>query len=465
MMRCKKQFRLSIQFTFIFILSVVVFSNQAAAQDSSQAAGKDRPDTMDASKPADSADAMPATPLGTSWSDSYIRQIGTSGLLAGNRQGIGWGSLYISSAGASGVVDRVEGTGTAPASSSTSAILQTSVVYDHKLGNSRIAVQYQPNVAIADGQVVKDFSNQNTSLDLLLYIRPRLNVRFGDSFRYNYTQQSVGYPYLDVNPATAGSTTNRFIDGPSRWLSDSAYLAIAYALSPRSSIAVSPLFTYSESGVGANLFRGLTYGGNVNWNYRTSERQTVGVQYMGQLIREASPATPTTTALTTDTIFHTVAATAGRQLSARLAISGSLGVTTSAFGQNQRQWYYYAAFGVVEQFGRSSIGINYSRGDTLSGGLISNNYADRVDATYQNRLTNRLTWGLGGGYLRQIQSSGFSGWYATSNARFLLAPRAGLFSTIDYFHKNQAGNAPNVFLGNRDIFSFGILWQPGRVSR
>jgi hypothetical protein len=464
-MQCRKQFRLSIQFTFILILSLSALPNQTLAQDPSQAAGKDKSETVDASKPGDTADTMPATPLGASWSDSYIRQIGTSGLLAGNRQGIGWGSLYISSAGASGIVDRLESTGTAPGSSFKSAIFQTTLVYDHKLGNSRIALQYQPNVAISEGQIVKNFSNQNTSLDLLLYTRPRLNVRFGDSFRFNYTQQSVGYPYLDVNPGTAGSTTNRFIDGPSRWLSDSAYLAIAYALSPRSSIAVSPLFTYSESGVGANLFRGLTYGGDVNWNYRTSERQTVGLQYMGQLIREASPSNSSTAPLPTDTIFHTIAATTGRQLSARLAVSGSLGVTTSAFAQNQRQWFYYAALGVVEQLGRSSLGIHYSRGDTLSGGLISNEYADRVDIIYQKQMTNRLNWGVGGGYLRQIQSGGFSGWYATSNARFLLAPRAGLFATFDYFHKNQAGNAPNVFLGNRDIFSFGVLWQPGRALR
>src|SRR5216683_1693419 len=464
-MQSKKHLRISIWLIFSLILAAFFLPNLVSAQEAGQATGNQKPAAQDASKDADNKDAEPASPYALAWADSYIRQIGTSGLLAGNRQGIGWGSLYIPSAGVSGIVDQFEGTSTTPGASYTSAVFQTTVVYDHRIGTSRLALQYQPSMAISEGQVVGNFSNQNTSLDWLIYTRPRWNVRFSDGFRYYYTQQSVGLSYLDVNTVTSGVATNNFLDGPSRWLSNNASMSIAYALSRRASIAISPNYTFSESGASANLTRGASYGGSVSWSYRTSERQTVGIQYTGQLLHEAGLGTSTlTTGAPTDTIFHTIAGTAGRQLSATFFVRGSVGATTSAFGQNARQWSVSGSLGVVKQLGRSSLGLNYSRGDTLSNGLIANQYADRVDLTYQSRLAARINWTVGGGYLRQVESGGFSGWYATSDVQFLLAPRAGLFSTFDYYRKNQSANVNNLFSGNRNIYSFGIRWQPGRVA-
>jgi hypothetical protein len=464
-MQYKQHLQFSLWFACSLILAICLLPNSGSAQEAGQDAGKPKPATQGASKDAGNKDAEPASPYALAWADSYIRQIGTAGLLAGSRQGIGWGSLYIPSAGVSGIVDQFERTSTAPGATYTAAVLQATVVYDHRIGASRLALQYQPSMAIAEGRVVGNFSNQNTSLDWLIYTRPRWNVRFGDEFRYYYTQQSVGLSYLDVNTVTSGVATNNFLDGPSRWLSNNASMSIAYALSRRSSIAITPNYTFSEDGSGPSLTRGSSYGGSVSWNYRTSERQTVGVQYTGQLLHEAGLGTSTsTTGAPTDTIFHTIAGTAGRQLSATFFARGSLGVTTSSLAQNTRQWFVYGTLGLVKQLGRSALGLNYSRGDTLSNGLISNQYADRVDLTYQNQISTRLIWSAGGGYLRQVPSGGFSGWYATSDIQFLLAPRAGLFATFDYYWKNQSVNSNNLFSGNRNIYSFGLRWQPGRVA-
>jgi len=464
-MQYKKQLCACISQLFSLLIVVFLLPSLASAQDPSQGAGTQKPAPQGAPKDADKKDAEPASPFGTAWADSYIRQIGTAGLLAGNREGIGWGSLYIPSASVNGIVDQFEATGATPANSYAAAVLQTTVVYDHKIGNSRFALQYQPSMAIAEGQVVGNFSNQNTSLDWLIYTRPRWNVKFSDGFRYYYTQQSIGFSYLDVNTVTAGLATNNFLDGPSRWLSDTASLSIGYALSRRASLTVTPDYTYSESGTAANLSRGVSYGGSVSWTYRLSERQTIGLEYNGQLLHEAGLGTPISpTGAASDTIFHTVAATAGRQMSATFSVRGSLGVTTSTFEQASRQWSVYGTLGAVKQIGRSSLGLTYSRGDTLSNGLIANQYADRVDLTFQDHITTRLNWSVGGGYLRQVQSGGFAAWYATSDLQFLLAPRAGIFSTFDYYRKNQGANVNNLFSGNRNTYAFGIRWQPGRVA-
>ncbi len=465
-MQHKNHLRLTIRLILFLILAICLLPSLASAQEAGQDTGKEKPAAQGASKDVGNKDAEPTSPYAFAWADSYIRQIGTSGLLAGSREGIGWGILYIPSAGVSGIVDQFEGTSTTPGATYTSAVFQTTVVYDHRIGASRLALQYQPSMAIADGQVVRNFSNQNTSLDWLVYTRPRWNVKFSDSFRYYYTQQSVGLSYLDVNTVTSGVATNNFLDGPSRWLSNNASMSIAYALSRRSSIAITPNYGFSESGVSGNLTRGASYGGSVSWSYRTSERQTVGFQYTGQLLHEAGRGTSAlTSGAPSDTIFHTIAGTAGRQLSATTFARGSLGVTTSTFAQNARQWFVYGTLGLLKQLVRSSLGLNYSRGDTLSSGLIANQYADRVDLTFQTKIGTRLTWSVGSGYLRQVQAGGFSGRYITSDAQFLLAPRAGLFATFDYYRKNQAANTNNLFSGNRNIYSFGMRWQPGRVAQ
>src|SRR4029077_805939 len=151
--------------------------------------------------------------------------------------------------------------------------------------------QYQPSMAIAEGQVVGNFSNQNTSLDWLIYTRPRWNVKFSDGFRYYYTQQSIGFSYLDVNTVTSGLVANGFLDGPNRWFSDTASVSIGHALSRRASIAITPNYTYSESGTSANLSRGVSYGGSVSWTYRLSERQTIGIDYSGQLLHAVGQGT------------------------------------------------------------------------------------------------------------------------------------------------------------------------------
>ncbi len=464
-MQHEKQLRIPYWQIFSLILAISLLSTLGLAQDAGQNASKQKPAAQDASKDANSPDAEPASPYALAWADSYIRQIGTSGLLAGSRQGIGWGSLYIPSAGVSGIADQFVGTPTTPSTTYTSAVLETTVVYDHKIGASRFAVQYHPSMAIAEGRVVGNFSNQNTSLDWLIYTRPRWNVRISDGFRYYYTQQSFGFSYLDVNTVTSGVTTNNFLDGSNRWISNNVSLSVDYALSRRSSIAINPSYTFSEVGEGVTFARGVSYGGSMSWNYRTSERQTVGLQYSGQLFHEAGPGTSSsTTGVPTDTIYHTVAGTAGRQLGATLFARGSLGASTSVRSQNARQWFFFGTFGLVKQLGRSSIGLNYTRGDTLSNGLISDQYADRIDLTYLNQLGKRLYWSLGGGYLRQVQSGGFSGWYGTVDAQFLLAPRAGLFASFDYYRKNQSANTNNLFSGNRNIYSFGLRWLPARVA-
>jgi hypothetical protein len=443
--------------TVQLVVITVMLPHLTRAQEAGQAPSKQSPASQDSSQTPEKTDAQPASPVGTSWADNYFHQIGSAGLLAGSPVGVHWGRLYIPSAEVSGLVDRRGATAGQPAETFTATLLQTALVYDHKVGSGRFAVQYQPRLAIANGQVVGDFANQNLALDMIIYSRPRWNVRFGDSFQYYYSQQSLGLAYFDVNPVNSGTVKNFFVDGPNRWLANSAGLSISYALSARSFISVAPTFVYSESGEGSHLRRGTLYGGDFKWGYRTSAKQTVGLQYTGQLIHEA-------TSTATDTIYQTALGTWERQLSRTWLVNGAAGITTSSVATISRQWFASGSFGVVKQFQRSSLALGYSRGQTLSNGLISSQYADRVDLTYRTQMGRRLSWSVGGGYLHQKLSGGFAGWYASADAQALMAPRAGLYAFFAYSRKNQSVNTANLFSGNLDLYSFGIRWQPHQIA-
>src|SRR5438445_11244111 len=125
-----------------FALAVVAFllPNSGSAQEASQPAGTQKPAAQDAQNPADNKNTEPASPYGLAWADSYFRQIGSSGLLAGSREGIGWGSLYIASAGVSGIVQQFDSTSTATGNTYTVAVFQANVVDGHNLGSGRFAL-------------------------------------------------------------------------------------------------------------------------------------------------------------------------------------------------------------------------------------------------------------------------------------------------------------------------------------
>jgi hypothetical protein len=448
-------------------LCTLVMPKLASAQQGQQSSSQDASGTQSTKNADDTKDSsQPLTPVGITWTDAYIRQIGYSGILAGSREGVGWGSLYIPTASVTGVLETLDTTAGQTGGTFTATLFQATVIYDHKLGGgSRLALQYSPSMALADGRVVGNFSNQNTNLDILLYERPRWNIRFSDSFSYYYSQQDGGFPFFDVDAESSGIISNIFLTGPERWISTTATGTIAYAISARSSISIHPSYTFSESGVGANLSRANLYGGTADWNYLVSEHQSVGLQFGGEVLQESGLGTLAPSA--SETNYYTVAGTATRQIGPSWRVGGSAGITISSIPlttSNQRQVFFNGSLMVLKQIGRSSsLGLNYSRAGTVASGLISSSYADRVDLTFQNKLGRRFDWRVGGGYLAQVNSGGLSAWYATSNAEFLLIPRAGIFATATYTRTHQDINVTRLFHGNTDLAFFGIAWRPTRI--
>ena len=440
---------------FLVTLALPCF---AYAQEQNPPGNKGNPASSDSSDKTQNKDVESANPLGAAWSNTYIRQIGTAGLLAGNPTGLHWGRFYIPTADVRGVVDKLDESNGQINDVLVRTLFEGTMVYDREFKRNRFSIQYRPRLAIADGHVLKDFSSQNTSLEMIVYSRPRWSVRVGDAFQYYYTQQSMGNLYFDVDSITSTTLTNSFVDGPGRWLSNSASVHISYAISQRSSISVSPRYSYVESGVGANFNLGQLYGGDVSFNYQTSARQTVGLEYSSQVIHRTSNSG-------SDSIYQTVGGLLERQFSPGFLVKGALGMSTASFGGNSRQWYVYGNFGLVRIFSRSSLALSFSRGDSFSDGLISDQFNDRIDLTYRAQLNRRLTLSLGGGYLRETVTGGFEAKYADAQMDLLAAPKFSLYLFAGYARKNQGTNSFGLFAGDQDLVTFGLRWQPTVTNR
>lgn len=402
----------------------------------------------------------PSGGLGGSWADTYFRQIGSAGLLAGDPQGLKWGRFYIPDAAVIGVIDRQTGSSSAPDDTASRELFRTTIVYDRLFHRNRLALQYQPQLALADGHVIKDFSNQNTSLSMIVYAKPRLSVRVNDYFQYFYTQQAGAGGFLDADFSTFSTAQNLFLTGPERLLYNNLSSAISYALSARSSLTITPTYTYIVSGIGNDRIRGQLYGGGVDYTYRTSAQQLVGITYSYEWIHRGF-----NTGGTSDTQFHTIAGLIERRLSPSWFVKGSLGVTVPTGGDNGSQpLFAYGNASLVKQFIRSTAALTYSRGDSFASGFVSGQFADRIDITYTRQISRRFRGTAGAGYLREVGSSAFQAKYASGGLDFLLAPRAGLFLTTSYSRRHQATNSLNLFSGNLDLFTFGLRWNPSRAN-
>jgi hypothetical protein len=448
--------RLAVLFALSFALAMLVPIFAVRAQDTGQTSPSQKP-PADSSKAQDQGEQQPAAGAAITWANNYFHEIGSAGVLAGSPEGLHWGKFYIPSADAMGAVERLETTGVAGTDIESEALFSAMLVYDREFKTNRIAIQYRPRLAVANGQVQKDFSNQNVSLDMILYSRPRWNVRFGNNFQYYYTQQSLGALYLSVDAVSSSTVSNFFVDSSNRWMSNNAFVSVSYALSARTSITVTPSYIYSESGTTTTVSRGQSYGGSVSWSHQTSARQSVGIQYSAQEIHEGGSSA-------SDATYQTIAGTLERQLAPTWLLKGAAGATRTTYSIGSDQIFAYGNFSLVKRFVRSAMALNYVRGDSFANGFISNQYTDRVDLTYQAQIGRRWNWAAGGGYLRQVQGGGFGAKYATGQLGYLMAPRAGIYATTNYVRKNQTGNSSGLFSGNSDIFSFGISWQPVKAA-
>jgi hypothetical protein len=397
-----------------------------------------------------------------------IQELGSGGWLGESLGPLHWGSLYVSSFSITQGYDEFRGGDPgALVGVFHPSIFRTSVVYNPHLSRTSLALQWHPQVGVVNGQFANNLSNQEVSFDVITLLSPRLTLRIRDHFSYLSVQNTFADAYLNAAQSIQNSSVqNGFLVGPGTWITNTAGISLAYALSPRTELTFAPSFDYSHetkttvplSG-SPNGFPRLIgsneYSGAVSLDHRLSLLRTVKLYYFLNAVKFEN--------IPSYTSYNTIGGAYSEQFSPTWFVNLSAGASTAAFLNNEpRTWTVSARADVMKKFRSVAAMLAYSRGLSLSQ-YASRNFTDRVDLTCDLLLTHRLNGQVGFGYQRVNGPPLLSGKYGTSRLGYQLLPSLTLWAT--YVYRDQVGDGRQVFTQTRNSGYLTLTWDPVHHTR
>jgi hypothetical protein len=416
-----------------------------------QSSDKDQktPDNSNPAPPIAPAQVLDATPV--------VREVGRADQLGQSTSPLRWGPLYVASAEALMAYDNLSGSGSTLSSSGMIGILKTTVVFDKHTEQNRFAIQYSPSVAFASGQVYSNLTSQSVSFDSAKNLTPRLNISFNDSFSVIRTTNLLVDNYFSVD--TIGNTTlqGQFLNNAGRSIRDSSQLSVGYMLSPQTRLSVSGSYDYADTTDFRTPSVASEYGTGINLTRIFSHADTVGATYGFQLAHIFGQG---------DLYFHNFGLTYTRLLTESLSIggTGSASVVVPARGlQGSERWTWAGSAQVVKSFNSSSLGLAYARTQGITQ-VITTQFYDRVDGSYNSKWSPRLNVSVGGGYFRTVSNSSalqqhYIAKYVRASTVYLLTPSLGV--TVTFTRQLQTGDASQVLTGTNTLIFAGLRWVPG----
>ncbi len=407
----------------------------------------------DANQPGESSSSQPAkTPIAT-LNVPPVREIGKARSLGRTRSPLQLGPVYVRSASffytvGDGLQLDTENNQVRKGTNNVGVFL-TNIVYDTPLRRSRLVFQYQPRLAIVNGQVQRDLSTHAASLDATRLLSRSWSLAFNNTYSSTNSRVLYGDFFLDVDTVTGSTLQRSFLETPSRWISDYAQLTLDYQMSARDRLSIEPRFIYYHTSLSSLPTSSYTYGGTLSWDRTLSRTRGFGLFYMLER-RQFSRLLPTT-------FYQAIGAGYAQQLTPTWRINISLGAGTAA-DRSGRQWTVTGNASLFKNFRRSLLTLAYYRGNDF-GGVLINRYADRADVAYGIHLTRRWHAGTAVGYHRanRVVEGTLAGLYATTQATYRVSPRVSWFMV--YGHRWQEGGSRDLIPGRRNFFATGIRWE------
>jgi hypothetical protein len=408
------------------------------ARKSGDASSKDPNEAVDSTAPASSTvNAIgTASPLGTPngylrWGDFFVRDVSFT-------------QIYDHSNYFAQSLPTFSGRGV----SNSTSLFQTTFVFNHVSRNNQIAVQYQPRLAIINGSVYPDYSNQNANLDWSVTQNARWSVNFHDSLSYFSSQNLYALTYADANPQTGAAIQNNFLNGPGAFLDENASITFSYRWTPRTTLSFAPRFAYMFStGSARGTLTSKDYGGDVALNYQLSPRQTIGAFFNTQYV--------VITGFNGNSEIYSMGLSYSRQMGPAWMVSATGAATSAPGSSTTHPWTFSGNASLTRAFRGGSAGIVYTR--DLAMGYVTNHFADRIDAVAKWQLASSIMWSASGGYQRESGvAAPISAYYTTTEFDVRLAPRVTVFA--NYGYRLQNGNANSVLNGHGNFVSGGIRW-------
>jgi len=430
------------------VTALLVIVGAGWTQDSST--GMNPPAGQDTLAQPPSADLTTATPPVTAGQINdgpAIRELGSANFLSSNVGWFRWGPLHLGSSEVFQGYNRTNGGG------AWMSVLRTHVLAERRFGRNLFVVQYSPKLTVVSGSLIKNFSDQDSTLDGYYALTPRLGMSFSDHFQIFNTNSLTSESFISADPMSSFTVQKAFLEGPTptRYLANSVATTFSYKLSPLTQISVAPSYTYSKATGLETPTLSHTYGATVQLEHALTARRTVGAYYGYQVIRVEEHDRPFVTP------YNNIGINYSEQLTPTWGIQSGFGAFKEGLPEGTR-WSGSAHVSTTKSFGRSSVALVFFRGQGLAGVVTSNN-GNRLDALYNVGLSRRIRADLGAGYVgfKDIHAK-----YGTVGLDWQMGPNLSTF--VRYAYKYQAGDGNQIGNLTNGSVIFGLRWHPNVQS-
>ena len=394
----------------------------------------------------------PSSPI-----DAQIHPAGQAVPWLGTSSPLHWGSFSVGGVTYSQVHDDFRPQGGLPSNVINLSIFRTALIFDKKFHNQEIVLQYEPQLAILNGQVGSNAGTDNALFfGTTIQLTPRLALTLKDAFAQVHSRQLFPQNFLAVDQQAGNVIQNNFLQNPGSYVMNESAAVFTYLVSPRTTLTISPAYRYSRvtnKDQGNYVANGHDYAGALAVTRALTPQQNFGITYKTEYLRA------TNVPNAAGTHFNTVGLFYSYQLAKSWLVKTEIGdiisqypgglPTTNSFG---------GGAALVKSFAKAAVTVAYGRG-LLQQNFITGQVGDRGDILLGILVTKRLTLNGGGGYYRETGGDPRTkGSYTSSGIEFGLAEHLALFAS--YSHTFQSSNSPQLLSGTRNTVIFGIRWAP-----
>jgi hypothetical protein len=342
--------------------------------------------------------------------------------------------------------------------------LEANIGYDRQFRTAHLSLQYAPSIYFFDGHLLKNIANENTNLNLSFQLTPRLFLTIGDTFFYTGAQNlSVGQ-YFTADLVTQTVNQNAFLNIAGSYLNDGASLTLSYNLTARTTLSVTPSYTYSYSRTTVNpnsapaaaqLMISKASAGTVSLNHQITDRKGIGLYYSYD--RSYFNQTFGTS------YFNTAGLQYSQLVQPTLWLSASVGasLSNSTAYRGRSAATAVGSLSLIKTYAKTQLSAAYSRSYGSNIGFISPSYTDRVDMGYSRQITQNWAAGASGAYLRSTIITSFTGSYASLNTSYQLTRTISWFA--QYGLDQEFGVRTPFYPGTHMFGMTGLRWNASRI--
>jgi hypothetical protein len=411
----------------------------------------------------------PATPAATGPTplDTQIHPAGQAVPWLGSSSPLRWGDFSISNFTYNFVVDHFQPFGGDPSEDMNLNIFRTSIVFEHYFGKQHILLQYNPQLAILNGDVAGNAGMDNQiALGTTFLLSPRFTLVVKDAFIQVHSRQLYPEDYLAVDNLGGNVIQNNFLQNAGSYIANTITGIGVYQWTPRDTLTFSSSFKYAhatgDDDPNNNAFAqiGSDFAESVAYTHRLTSRQSIGAVYTLELLHQSE-----NVAIPGNSYFNTFAGFYAIQVAETWAVRGEFGGNFATYPDGTPPLKTFAGgVSIVKNFKNDmgNFALGYTRGVTENN-FITARTGDLLQAVYSQHLFKRLVWNSGAGYYRQMGADPRDvGKLVHTALDYEIVPN--FFLSGQYAYLFQKADTPDLLSGERNTFILGLKWEPHQLQ-